>query len=993
MASVQKGEQMSTWRTIALAAGSLMLISMPVAAQNRGSISGIVHDTSGAVLPGVTIEVASPALIERVRSATSDDSGRYQVVNLDPGTYSVTFSLSGFSTVKRDGIQITSGFTATVNSDLAVGNVSETITVSAASPIVDTHHVVQQQVLTKEVVDNIPSGRLAANLAVLIPGMNVGSLSRGVNQDVGGAMGEIAQALTIHGSRTTDQSSQIDGMTTETLSGIGASYMHLPTPSLEETNIEFGVKSAELETGGVRVNAIPKSGGNEFSGSAVTNFSNKGLTSNNYNDDLKARGLPAPNPLKTLFYGTFGVGGPIVRDRLWFIASAEYAKNDTYIQRYADSIVDDFLYTPDFSQQLVQDTWTRIANGRVTWQASDKHKFSGLYQYDETCQCHHRIFTDVLSAEAANRTIYPYHLTQGTWTSPVTSRLLMEAGVSHLHLRERFWFVPGRGVGPAALDQDTGITIRSRATSNTPVTDNGVARAAVSYVTGSHSVKVGFSYNWQNNWSYNFNANLGPLDAPNTQPDTNKGYDYNLRVLKGVPNQVTFLLNPNQNMRRLPRTAVYVQDQWTAGRATLNMGVRFDQMSGSYNDAALLGNTVLPAQQFADGKVLRWRDVNPRLGVAYDLFGNGRTAVKASVGRFVVQQGTGIVQTPIGRLGTLTRTWNDLNRDFIPQGDPLNPAVNGELGVSPNNNFGKQVFTTRYDQDWAYGTHTRPYQWEGSAGIQHELMPRVGLAATYNRRWYGNFQVTNNQLVSPSDYDTYCITAPLDPRLPGGGGQQICDLWDLTPEKVGQLDNLVGSSATYGKQTEHWSGVDLGLTVRPGAGVLLQGGMSTGKRVTDNCDVVVKLDNPSQYNCHTETPYLTQVKLMGSYRLPYGVDVAGSYQGLPGVALTANYTATNAQIRPSLGRNLSAGANGTVTVNLIPPGSAFLERLSQLDLRFARVFTVGGSRVKGIFDIYNALNSSTVLQWSAAYGTDGSGWVPQEIVQARLMKFELQWEF
>jgi hypothetical protein len=177
-----------------------------------------------------------------------------------------------------------------------VGSVEETITVSAESPIVDVRRVVQQQVLTKEVVDTIPSGRLAANLAVLIPGMNVGSLSRGVNQDVGGAMGEIAQALTIHGSRTTDQSAQIDGMTTETLSGIGASYMHLPTPSLAETNIEFGAKSAELETGGVRVNAIPKSGGNLLTGSGVLNFSNKGLTSNNYSDELKARGLPAPNP-------------------------------------------------------------------------------------------------------------------------------------------------------------------------------------------------------------------------------------------------------------------------------------------------------------------------------------------------------------------------------------------------------------------------------------------------------------------------------------------------------------------------------------------------------------------------------------------------------------------------------------------------------------------------------------------------------------------------
>jgi hypothetical protein len=380
----------------------------------------------------------------------------------------------------------------------------------------------------------------------------------------------------------------------------------------------------------------------------------------------------------------------------------------------------------------------------------------------------------------------------------------------------------------------------------------------------------------------------------------------------------------------------------------------------------------------------------------------------------VAQEGktnTAAVNPIVAATNSVSRTWSDTNHDFIVEGNPLNPAANGELGPSPSNLFGTPTTTFSLNPSWANGWNTRPFNWQTAVTIQHELVPRVALEASFNRRIYGNFIVDDNVLVNPSDYDPYCITAPVDLRLPGGGGQQICGLYDLNPKYVGLVQTVRTGSANFGNQYEHWT--DVGVSVRanlPG-GALIQGGLDSGKDVADNCDVVTKVNNPSTYNCHQESPYLTQVKLLATYPLPWwGIQASGVFQSLlpdPTGATTAtgtggfevnyfgmaaNYIATNAQIAPSLGRNLSSAAN--VTVNVVQPGTLYPQRVNQFDFRVAKNLIIGRGKLQAFVDLFNMFNANTGLKYNATYGTNGSSWfVPTAIMPGRLVRLGAQLNF
>jgi hypothetical protein len=442
---------------------------------------------------------------------------------------------------------------------------------------------------------------------------------------------------------------------------------------------------------------------------------------------------------------------------------------------------------------------------------------------------------------------------------------------------------------------------------------------------------------------------------------------------------------------------VFAQDQWTMKRVTVNAGLRFDYYTQGYPDIHLPATRWVAADRdFPAATLVRWKDLSPRFGVAYDLFGNGKTAVKASLSRYNVQALFLNDQNPARANVTMTRQWTDPNGDFVIQGDPFNPEANGELGVSQNRNFGAAIIPNNFDPGYAFGYGVRPYNWEGSFSIQHELVPRVSVNAAYYRRWYGNFQVTDNILVGPDDFTQYTVTAPADPRLPNGGGYTISGLYDLVPRQVGNVRTITTSSANYGTQIEHWNGVDVSAQARLTGGLLLQGGVSTGMTTTDNCDVLAKLPenvgSTSMQFCHVETPWLPQFKFGGSYTLPWEIQISGTLQNFRGTPLVANATFTNAQIAPSLGRSLSQGT--TASVNLVQPNTMYLDRLSQIDLRFAKIFKVGNTRAKGMVDVFNVGNINTITNVNTSYGTTGASWlVPTQISLARLVKIGMQLDF
>ena len=975
----------------------VLLAMLPgLAYAQDGAISGVVRDETGGVLPGVTVEASSPALIERVRVGVTSDQGLYRILELPPGIYAVTFALSGFSTHVREGIELTAGFTAPVNVEMGVGNVEETVTVTGQSPVVDVQNVRTQRVMTREVIDVIPTGsRSFDNLGALIPGMSVAAAFTS-RQDVGGTTANGLQWLSIHGSRRRDQQQSVDGMYIGAIHAVDGSstFNTLADGATEEISLGISAHSAETETGGVQVNMIPKSGGNDFSGTVYGSFANEGMQSDNFDDELAATGLRAPNPINYLSDFSPTIGGPILRDRLWFYGGFRDWRRVTYeVNRPADTDTSDFVFTPDLSTRAENRSVTNDGFLRLTWQTTPRNKLTFFHDHNRKDEPFNIGGGTIQARQALQDQTTSFRVTQATWTSPVTNNLLFEVGFS----RATISFdtaLQSDALPPSFKERTTNALFNATRLAFPGVPrfvghqgprlvtgQNYQIKGSITYVTGGHNMKFG--------------AVIHPAHAlTDVYGYGPNALNYDLLLLNGVPNQVIFTSLPYTIEDSFLKTAFFAQDQWTFDRVTVNAGLRFEMMGSSYPDYQIPATAWLPSRTYAGADILKWQDLSPRLGVAYDIFGDGRTAVKASLSRYVVAETNDItrrVNPPISTTNSLTRTWTDLNGDFRPQGDPVNPAPNGELGPSPNVNFGRPVIPITYDPDWTEGFGVRPSQWEMSAGIQHEVRPGLSAEASFFRRSFGNFNVIENLAVSPSDYDPFCITAPSDARLPGGGGQEICDLFDLNPAKVGQVDSFRTAESTFGKQRQTWQGVDLTVNGRILDMVMLQGGLSAGSASTDTCDVTV--DNPGNLYCHTEEPYLTQVKFLGSVSLPWQIAISGSFQSIPGPAISATYFALNSQIIPSLGRPLST--RSLAAVNIVEPRTLYGERLNQVDFRVTWVSDdLGRSRLRVNFDLFNLANENAVLSQSNRYGTTGAGWQrPTSILTGRLFKIGAQLDF
>src|SRR5712691_6142954 len=330
-----------------------------------GNIAGVVRATSGAVMPGVTVEASSPALIEKVRSVVTDNQGLYRIVDLRPGTYTVTFSLQGFSTIKREGIALTTGFTAGVNAELKVGSLEETITVTGEAPVVDTQNVEQQQTLSREILDAIPTSRRPAQFITLIVGAD-GGANASTLHDVGG-VGSDRAFFGVHGQRADDMTYNFGGMDSRVFSGGGFQYN---AHTFEEVVVETAAGSAEATTGGVQINIIPKDGGNRFSGTASYEYTGPSLTSDNLTDELRGRGLTAAPSVRRYYDVGGGVGGPIKRDKLWFFGASRGEDRSLYqVGNYYNKRQGTLFYEPDLSRPAYNRDYSTDYSLRLTWQA------------------------------------------------------------------------------------------------------------------------------------------------------------------------------------------------------------------------------------------------------------------------------------------------------------------------------------------------------------------------------------------------------------------------------------------------------------------------------------------------------------------------------------------------------------------------------------------------------------------------------------------------
>lgn len=982
---------MRMFHRLALFVATLVL---PATVFAQATITGTVRDSSGAVLPGVTVEAASPVLIEKVRTGVSDGAGIFQITELRPGIYSVTFTLQGFSVVRREGVELSGSAAAQLNVELRVSTVEETITVTGEAPTVDVQSTTRQQVITDEMINTIPSGRNYTSLGQLIPGVFT------TLPDQGGALGDPMASLTIHGSRTTDQRVMQNGVSTMTLQAGGNIGIAVPNPAMAaEVTIDTSAVSAEQAVGGLRVNYIPRDGGNTFAGNLFVSFANENTQGDNLTQRLRDKGLTLANSIRTIWDVTPGFGGPIRRDRLWFYATGRHNGSrlyaaGMYFNRNAFN-PNAWTYEADRSRPAFNDSDWKDAQIRLTAQVTPKNKVAFTWDQQFRCSCPGGPGVTSVNAtrspEAAGFFRSPVQrLLHAEWTSPVTNRLLLEAVA--LHRTERWGFMHPQAAFRdsfitsqqseilaqmiPARELSTGLQYRSRPNYNNTWVPNYFFRFAASYVTGSHAVKVGFT------------------DVTGFHDQTD--YTYHAPVeywfLNGVPTRINQYAWPIRYKSDLNADfGLFAQDRWTIGRLTATYGMRFDMFKSGFPEQTIGPSALAPNRNatFPASKNIDWKDITPRLGATYDLAGDGKTAVKVSLNKYLASQtldNIGRTPNPILRVVAgqpatpVFRSWNDANRDFVPQCDLISLDANGECGAISDRNFGTtSLFGQTFDPDVLTGWGNRGYNWEFAAGVQREIMPRVSVDAGYFRRWFGNFRIVDNLAVEASDFSLFSIAAPSVPGL--STPTQIGGVWDVVPARFGQVRNYDTLSRKYGTQIEHYNGFDLTMTARLEAGALLSGGLSAGKWTRDACEVLAKVPEASNYIelptglapvgqppvriplafCHQESPFLTQVKFMGSYIIPrIDVQVSATFQSVPGPEIRADYQVTNPVATPGLGRPL-AGNAVSQTFAAIAPLSAWGERLNEVDLRIGKIFRIGSRRADFNIDIFNLFNSDTVL--------------------------------
>ena len=977
---------MERTRVVGLAL-AMLLVASAAAAQG---LSGTVVDPSGAVLPGVTVEAASPALIERMRTAVTDAAGVYRIIELRPGTYSVTFGLPGFQTVKREGVELSTGFTATVNATLSVGALQETVTVTGVSPVVDTQNTVVQTRLGRQELEALPLGQSLAALQTLTLGV--------AGRDVGGDQAENQQSFGVRGVRGGDFQIFRDGMSVGSYNIAGNSHASTNPSMFEEVAINTGGTGATGESLGVAINMISRTGSNVFRGSGAINFAHSSLQSSNLDDALRARGVTAETSIRKRYDVHGSVGGPIARDRLWFIGGARYwVASDFLPGNFFDATAGTLFYTPDPSRPAFSQTYWRMGEGRLTWQASQRNQFTGMFEMQKNCDCYRGLTAGNVSPEASGHHLPTMTRGQGQWTSPVTSRLLLQFGTAYqLHRIDR---APGLG---GSLDHrsitelSTGYTYGGYARIINQITNiagyqtivNANQNLTMSYVTGRHSFQVGARHLMAEQ-DLNPTRISGPIDDAMTFAFRN-----------GVPESFTLFALPFRQRQRNDLLSIFASDQWTISRLTINAGVRFESLRGSVPPQDLAAGLYVPARSFPGHTGLpNLKDLDPRVGLAYDVFGTGKTAVKVHVARGVWQETQVGTRTSLGQLvnpvtnivTSATRPWTDLNGNYYPDCDLRNPVANSECGPLSDRAFGTAVRTRFFADEIFNGWFNRGYTWQGSLSVQQELAPGLSADIGYFRTWHGNFRVEHNVLTTPADYDPYCVTAPSDSRLPGGGGFEICGLFDIKPEKFGLIETHIVPASRFGDESQVYNGVEAKVNLRRGRH-LLSGGVISGAEVRDRCYVV---NSPQELrNCRVAPSWSagTQVKLHGITSLPHDVQLSGAVQVLPSVAAQANHRFTTAEIRPSLGRNLSGGVRN-VNVAMFQPESIYLEGWStQVDLRVARVFRLGAqTRIVPAVDLYNLLNANPVLRENNTFGPTYRN--AQSVLGPRVVRLGAQLDF
>ncbi|HWV93688.1 MAG TPA: hypothetical protein VNZ24_05200, partial [Vicinamibacterales bacterium] len=706
----------------------------------------------------------------------------------------------------------------------------------------------------------------------------------------------------------------------------------------------------------------------------------------------------------------------------------DYARNEGIVTRNASRY-------DIFSIRLTDQLTPR---NRVSFSQENQYRCQGstLTENGEGCRARSEDWIAVGNATNSPEAFpgyhdLPYYVTQATWSSPVSNRLLLDAGFSRFHYR----FAGNGQVPPDGLTDLIPVTEQSTIYGLANFSYRGLYdpnahafadnkassiqwRTSASYVTGAHNLKIGY------------------MGSSLVQTSGRVANDSQLRYTFNNRNPVSFgyVLSPRWDTTDHTMTAaLFVQDQWTLGKLTLQGAIRYDR---AWSWAPAEGNGTTETSIFNPQpisfertvSVKGYNDITPRVGAAYDVFGTGKTALKANLGKYLKSAEVGgIYAANNPAVKTVTRVtarpWTDGNRNFRIDCDLNNTGLQDNLASGGDRcaalggndlNFGNpNPNLTTIDPATLEGWSARESDWQFGVSVQQEVLPRVGLEVGYNRRWFQNFLVTDNLLVGPQDYQPWTLIAPQDGRLPDGGGYPVTS-YDPTPAAFARgARNFQTFETNFGPaRTWYWHGVDVTANARLGRGVMIQGGTSTGRGIQDRCETVVNIDSPDPRGCAVNEPWITAVRGLASYTVPkVDVLVSATFRSLRttipflasnnsatnGASLAANYNVPNTVVQSLLGRLPSGtNANGTTTVNLVEPAQVYGERVTQIDMRFAKVFRFGGRRADIGVDLYNLFNTNDPAGYEQAYdyATQGASWLrPTSIVPPRFARVNVTFNF
>jgi Carboxypeptidase regulatory-like domain len=978
---------------------ALMLLPALAAAQSQ--FTGQIRDESGAVLPGVTVEVSSPVMIEQMKSAISDSQGRYSVIDLRPGVYKLTYSLPGFSTIIREGVELAANFVATINIDMKVGALEESITVSGSTPLVDVQQAAKTQVLTRDLLDTLPLVRQFTNMGIVVPGIRTGA------PDVGGNRLVVQNKMQARGTGTKENNITVDGLRVIGALDQGSTVPYTNDGLNEEVVITFGAGSAEHARGGVTIGSIPREGGNTVSGAVFLGGSDGDWQSNNA-DPTKLKNVVAPAGAGHIRNFNGSMGGPVMKNRLWWFLSVRHV-DSTRIEVNSLNHLGQTAY--------VEDQYLRNVSPRITWQVSQKNKFA--VSWDRTWKQFGHDQGDEGVDESATQTRSPAHGPYGTgaikWTTTLTSRWLLEAGFSSSQssyvATPQPWRIFPRGSAEwlASARKETDLLVQAAGcnlaagcriwNNNQENMRNGLRQAlafAASYVTGSHNIKLGVQHDF------------GPeVEGQNRPADLIQTY----RTINGIatPYQVTIENTPRQfNAQMNYDSAIYAQDSWTHKRLTVNGGLRLEWFKSTNVDNFADPGRFVPARFFPEYEMPMDWDATPapRLAAAYDLFGDGRTAVKANIGLYRETWSSEIMReyTAARAASSSIFNWTDTNRDDIAQEAEFLPA--GCITCGSNRNFGLIANTRITDPN-----RKRAHNWERAVTVQHQLLNRVSVTAgTYWRTWY-NIDDTDNTLISRENWLNsgggleFTVSNPLD-------RSERLRAYQLSPSVRGQAFTV---DTTNRDGRSMYNGYEVSGTARLARGAVLFGGWTMEHNQTKNCSSLADNPNATQgdyYRGFTTAiglqadadgtlwcdqtkygiPFTHDFKLSGSTPTLLGIDVGFLMQNLAGGMRSLTHQLVNNQFPGGT----TTGTAQTILLNR--PGTMYLPRFFQLDFTVKKNFRFGRGRSISLqLDYFNVTNSNSILGLTnTVVNQDGGG--PNlhnvtSILDGRMPRIAMQYKF